>query len=608
VTNRVAIRPARDADAGALTAIYAHYVLRTHVTFDGEPPTVEGRKAWLADHQADPRHLVLVAELDEAVVGWAASGRYRPRSGYDTTVETSAYLHPDHAGRGLGRALYEELFRALRGWDVHRAVAGIALPNPASVALHERLGFREVGRFSEHGRKFGRYWDVAWYRSRWGNARRGPARFRPEPRAERGLARSGQIGQNAAHDEPVLLWRLVFRGAKPGVATCCQRSTDRNPGPNPRGSSVPGARPAENREVAMVVVMRSDAREEDILRVVMRVQDASGEAYVVHGKFRTIIGLVGDTAAFLSLPLSTLPGVDHVVQVGKPYKLVARELHPALTTVHIGNAEVGRAGVAIIAGPCAVENRDQALASARAARDAGATLLRGGAYKPRTSPYAFQGLARDGLAILAECREETGLPVVTEVMEARDVEHVAEVADALQIGTRNMQNFSLLKEVGRAHRPVLLKRGLSATVEEWIMAAEHIAQQGNSDIVLCERGIRTFEPSTRNTLDLAGMAVAQQETHLPVIVDPSHATGRRDLVPAMARAALAAGADGIMVDVHPTPSEALCDGPQALTPDELVGLVAELSALARALGRAVAPRPGRDDEPRRVAPAAVAVS
>src|SRR5947208_3162072 len=239
----------------------------------------------------------------------------------------------------------------------------------------------------------------------------------------------------------------------------------------------------------MVVVMRSDAREEDVLRVVMRVQAALGEAYVVHGKFRTIIGLVGDTEAFLSLPWSTLPGVDHVVQVGKPYKLVARELHPALTTVRIGNAEVGRAG-----------------------------------------------------------------------------------------------------------RPVLLKRGLSATVEEWIMAAEHIAQQGNSDIVLCERGIRTFEPSTRNTLDLAGMVVAQQETHLPVIVDPSHATGRRDLVPAMARAALAAGADGIMVDVHPTPSEALCDGPQALTPDDLVVLVAELSALARALGRPVNVPAGRPDE------------
>jgi len=344
----------------------------------------------------------------------------------------------------------------------------------------------------------------------------------------------------------------------------------------------------------MVVVMRNDATETDILRVVRKVEDASGDAYVVRGTSRTIIGLVGDTAAFLSLPLASLPGVDHVVQVGKPYKLVARELHPALTTVQIGGAPVGRAGFAMIAGPCAVESREQALVSARAAKEAGATLLRGGAYKPRTSPYAFQGLARDGLAILAECREETGLPIVTEVMEARDVEHVAEVADALQIGTRNMQNFALLKEVGRARRPVVLKRGLSATVEEWIMAAEHIAQQGNSDIVLCERGIRTFEPSTRNTLDLAGMVVAQQETHLPVIVDPSHATGRRDLVPAMARAALAAGADGVMVDVHPSPTEALCDGHQALTPDELIGLTAELAALARALGRPVSrPRPER---------------
>jgi 3-deoxy-7-phosphoheptulonate synthase len=226
--------------------------------------------------------------------------------------------------------------------------------------------------------------------------------------------------------------------------------------------------------------------------------------------------------------------------------------------------------------------------AAKAAVEAGATILRGGAYKPRTSPYSFQGLGQRGLEILAECRAETGLPVVTEVIESRDVEHVAEVADCLQIGTRNMQNFALLKEVGRVHKPVLLKRGLSATVEEWLMAAEYVAQQGNSEIVLCERGIRTFETATRNTLDLAGMVVAQLETHLPVIVDPSHATGRHDLVAPMARAALAAGADGVMVDVHPNPSEALCDGPQALTPDEVAGLGKELSALADALGRPMA--------------------
>ncbi|HEY7280052.1 MAG TPA: 3-deoxy-7-phosphoheptulonate synthase [Actinomycetota bacterium] len=338
----------------------------------------------------------------------------------------------------------------------------------------------------------------------------------------------------------------------------------------------------------MVVVMRTDAADADVERVVERVREAGGDAFVSPGKFRTIIGLVGDTESFLSLPLATLPGVEQVVRVGKPYKLVARELHPRTSSVHVGDASIGRETFSVIAGPCAVETREQALTAAHAALKAGATVLRGGAYKPRTSPYAFQGLARQGLEILAECRAETGLPVVTEVVDAADVEHVAEVADALQIGTRNMQNFALLKEVGRVHKPVLLKRGLSATVEEWLMAAEYVAQQGNSEIVMCERGIRTFETATRNTLDLAGMVAAQIETHLPVIVDPSHATGRHDLVAPMARAALAAGADGVMIDVHPNPSEALCDGPQALTPDEVAILGKELAALADALGRPMA--------------------
>ena len=338
----------------------------------------------------------------------------------------------------------------------------------------------------------------------------------------------------------------------------------------------------------MVVVMRSSATEKDVERVQEKVREAGGEAFVSRGKFQTIIGLVGDTARFTSLPLETLPGVDHVIQIGKPYKMVARELHPAPTTVKVGPAGVGRESFALIAGPCAVESEEQALEAAKAASAAGATILRGGAYKPRTSPYSFQGLGERGLEILAECRRETGLPVVTEVMESRDVEHVAELADCLQIGARNMQNFSLLKEVGQTHKPVLLKRGLSATVEEWLMAAEYVAQRGNTDVILCERGIRTFEPSTRNTLDLAGMAVAQLETHLPVVVDPSHATGRHDLVAPMSRAALAAGADGVMLDVHHNPSEALCDGPQALTPPELAELGEELTALARALGRPTA--------------------
>jgi len=335
----------------------------------------------------------------------------------------------------------------------------------------------------------------------------------------------------------------------------------------------------------MVVVMKRDATDADIERVAEKVRELGGEAFVSRGTVHTIIGLVGDTAVFRGLDLDNLPGVDHLIQIGKPYKMVARALHPEPTFVKVGPAVVGRGMFAVIAGPCAVETEDQAMRAAQAAKEAGATILRGGAFKPRSSPYSFQGLGERGLEILANCRSETGLPVVTEVVEPRDVDLVASWADALQVGTRNMQNFALLKEVGAAHKPVMLKRGLSATVEEWLMAAEYIAQRGNSEIILCERGIRTFEPSTRNTLDLAGMAVAQLESHLPVIVDPSHATGHKDLVAPMARAAIAAGADGVMIDVHHDPGAALCDGPQALKPDELLALCKELGALAQALGR-----------------------
>ena len=338
----------------------------------------------------------------------------------------------------------------------------------------------------------------------------------------------------------------------------------------------------------MVVVMKREATDADVERVAQKVRDAGGEAFVSRGTVHTIIGLVGDTTRFVGLDLDNLPGVDHLIQIGKPYKMVARALHPQPTMVKVGPAAVGRGLFTLIAGPCAVESQEQAVAAARAAKQAGASILRGGAFKPRTSPYSFQGLGERGLQILADCREETGLPVVTEVLEPRDVELVAGWADCLQIGTRNMQNFALLKEVGAANKPVLLKRGLSATVEEWLMAAEYIAQRGNSDVILCERGIRTFEPSTRFTLDLGGMAVAQLESHLPVIVDPSHATGQKELVASMARAAIAAGADGVMVDVHHDPGVALCDGPQALRPDELLALSKELHALAAALGRELA--------------------
>ena len=337
----------------------------------------------------------------------------------------------------------------------------------------------------------------------------------------------------------------------------------------------------------MVVVMKRDATDAEIERVAEKVREVGGEAFVSRGTVHTIIGLVGDTVIFRGLDLANLPGVDHLIQIGKPYKMVARALHPQPTIGKVGPAIVGRDTFTMIAGPCAVESEEQAFAAARAAKAAGAAILRGGAFKPRTSPYSFQGLGTRGLEILAACRDETGLPVVTEVVDSGDVELVAGWADALQIGTRNMQNYELLKAVGATHKPVLLKRGFSATVEEWLMAAEYVAQRGNSEIILCERGIRTFEQATRNTLDLGGMAVAQLESHLPVVVDPSHATGRHELVAPMARAAIAAGADGVMIDVHHDPGAALCDGPQALRPEELLALTKELEALAAVLGRRI---------------------
>jgi 3-deoxy-7-phosphoheptulonate synthase len=337
----------------------------------------------------------------------------------------------------------------------------------------------------------------------------------------------------------------------------------------------------------MVVVMEFGASDEQIERVAEMVREAGGEAFVSRGTVHTIIGLVGDTARFQALPLAQLPGVDHIIQVGKPYKMVARDLHPESTTVKIGTTPVGRGPFTIIAGPCAVESEDQTIAAVRAAKSAGAAILRGDVYKPRTSPYSFQGLGEHGLEILAQCRHETGLPIVVEVLDVSHVQRVAEIADCLRIGARNAQNFELLKEVGQAAKPVMLKRGLAMTVEEWLQAAEYVAQRGNSEIILCERGIRTFEPSTRNTLDLAGMAAAQAETHLPVIVDPSHATGRRHLVAPMSLAALAAGADAVMVDVHADPENALCDGPQALTPEEMVELGDGLRSVAAALARSV---------------------
>ncbi|GAB3205625.1 3-deoxy-7-phosphoheptulonate synthase [Marinactinospora thermotolerans] len=341
----------------------------------------------------------------------------------------------------------------------------------------------------------------------------------------------------------------------------------------------------------MVIVMAPEASSDNIDAVVELVAAAGGEAYVTRGVSRTIIGLVGDVERFEGLGLRALPGVSDVLRISAPYKLVSRENHVSRTVVSVAGVPIGGDGMTLIAGPCAVETPEQTLKAALMARSAGAALLRGGAYKPRTSPYAFQGLGEAGLRILADVRAETGLPIVTEVVDAADVELVASYADMLQVGTRNMQNFALLQAVGDAGRPVMLKRGMSSTIEEWLMAAEYIAQRGNLDIVLCERGIRTFEKATRNTLDISAVPVAQRLSHLPVIVDPSHSGGRRDLVLPLSRAAIAVGADGLIVDVHPHPETALCDGPQALVGEDLEELATLVRTLPNALGRVLTPAP-----------------
>jgi 3-deoxy-7-phosphoheptulonate synthase len=319
----------------------------------------------------------------------------------------------------------------------------------------------------------------------------------------------------------------------------------------------------------MVVVMAAEADEADVQAVVTLVETAGGEAFVSRGVNRTIVGLVGDVEQFGTLNLRGMRGVADVVRISVPYKLVSRENHPDRSVVRVGGVPIGPDTMTLIAGPCAVETPEQTLEAAQMAQAAGATLLRGGAFKPRTSPYAFQGLGEKGLRILADVRAETGMPIVTEVVDANDVGLVSSYADMLQVGTRNMQNFALLQAVGGSGKPVMLKRGFNATIEEWLMAAEYIAQRGNLDIVLCERGIRTFEKATRNTLDISAVPVAQRLSHLPVIIDPSHSGGHRELVLPLTRAGIAVGADGVIIDVHPHPEAALCDGPQALVNGDL---------------------------------------
>ncbi len=338
----------------------------------------------------------------------------------------------------------------------------------------------------------------------------------------------------------------------------------------------------------MVVVMAPGARQEDIDAVVNLARAAGCAAFVSRSLSCIVINVMGDPDRFGELNLSSRRGVVEVVEVSVPYKLVSREHHPARSVVVVGGVPIGPSTMTVIGGPCAVESPEQTLAAAMLAKSAGTSLLRGGAYKPRTSPYSYQGLGEMGLKILAEVRAETGLPVVTEVLDPGDVDLVASYADMLQIGTRNMQNIALLRVVGAVGKPVLLKRGMGATVQEWLMAAEHIAQRGNLNIVLCERGIRTFETSTRYTLDISAVPIAQALSHLPVIVDPSHASGRRDLVMPLTRAAIAAGADGVLVDIHPDPAQALCDGNQALTGQDLRGWVPMLLGLSALMERSVA--------------------
>ncbi len=337
-----------------------------------------------------------------------------------------------------------------------------------------------------------------------------------------------------------------------------------------------------------IIVLKPGATDSDIQHIVDKLHKKGLEAHISKGTERTIIGVIGDTSRVSEdeeNSIRAIESVENVMRIIKPYRLASREFHNEDTTIDVSGRVIGGKKVQVIAGPCAVESREVVLKIAQSVKDAGASFLRGGAFKPRTSPYTFQGLGEEGLQILAEAREKTGLPVVTEVMDPRDVEVVSRYSDIIQIGARNMQNFRLLLEVGEARKPVLLKRGLSATIKEWLMAAEYILSRGNHQVMLCERGIRTFETATRNTLDLSAVPLLKQLTHLPVVVDPSHGVGKWDLVVPMARAAVAAGADALMVEVHTNPEEALSDGEQSLKPTVFRQLMAEISGVAKSIGR-----------------------
>jgi 3-deoxy-7-phosphoheptulonate synthase len=335
----------------------------------------------------------------------------------------------------------------------------------------------------------------------------------------------------------------------------------------------------------VLIVMDRGATGEEVERVVAAAERLGLKAHPIPGAQRTAVGITGNKGAVTTAVFEALPGVLEVIRVSHPYKLVSREFHPEDTIVSVGGVPVGGTRIVVIAGPCAVESLEQTVTIAREVKARGADLLRGGAFKPRTSPYAFQGLGEEGLGILAAARDATGLPVVTEVLDTAHVELVAAYADCLQIGARNMQNFELLKKAGKTGKPVLLKRGMSATLEEFLLAAEYVLAESNPNVVLCERGIRTFSDFTRNTLDLSVVPAVERLSHLPIIVDPSHGTGRREKVVPMSRASIAAGADGIAVEVHNNPAEALSDGPQALTPGMFSELMSQIRPIAMAVGR-----------------------
>ncbi len=335
----------------------------------------------------------------------------------------------------------------------------------------------------------------------------------------------------------------------------------------------------------MIIVLKRSATDKELEEIKRKAEEWGLKLHISKGTDMTIVGLIGGDAVLHQEALKAFPGVDKIMPIMKPFKMVGRELKPSDTVISVNGSEIGARKIQVIAGPCAVERRDLLVEIADAVKEAGATFLRGGAFKPRTSPYSFQGLEEEGLKYLAEAKERTGLNIVTELMDPRDMELVYRYTDVIQIGARNMQNFRLLKEVGNQDKPVLLKRGMSSTINDFLMSAEYIAANGNENIILCERGIRTFENYTRNTLDLSAVPAVKELSHLPIIVDPSHGVGKWNLVIPMARAALAAGADGLMIEVHPNPKEAYSDGPQSLKPAVFAGMMEELRGIALAVGR-----------------------